>query len=65
MYKTTFHVKICSSKKSIPTMEGTFALEPPPLEFPFEGGGGGAWITPLPGMMKHYISTSKIIFGAV
>ena len=44
-------------------MEGTFALEPPPLEFPFEG--GGAWITPLPGMMKHYISTSKIIFGAV
>ena len=45
-------------------MEGTFALEPPPLEFPFEGG-GGAWITPLPGMMKHYISTSKIIFGAV
>ena len=22
-------------------MEGTFALEPPPLEFPFEGGGGG------------------------
>ena len=40
MYKTTFHVKICSSKKSIPTMEGTFALEPLPLEFPFEGGGG-------------------------
>lgn len=43
-------------------MEGTFALEPPPLEFPFEG---GAWIIPLPGMMKHYISTPKIIFGAV
>ena len=41
-------------------MEGTFALEPPPLE-----GGGGAWITPLPRMMKHYISTPKIIFGAV
>ena len=45
-------------------MEGTFALEPPPLEFPFEGG-GGAWITPLPRMMKHYITTPKIIFGAV
>lgn len=39
MYITTFHAKICSSKKSIPTTEGTLALEPPPLEFPFEGGG--------------------------
>ena len=48
MYKTTFHVKICSSKKSILTMEGTFALEPPPLEFPFEGGGGGGLDNPTP-----------------
>ena len=41
MYKTTFHVKICSSKKSIPTMEGTFALEPHPWNFHLKGGGGG------------------------
>ena len=29
-------------------MEGTFALEPPPLEFPFEGGGGGVVNPPPP-----------------
>ena len=48
MYITTFHAKICSSKKSIPTTEGTLALEPPPLEFPFEGGGGGGLDNPTP-----------------
>ena len=63
--KQHFMSKSVVPKNPYPPWRALLLLNPHPWNFHLKGGGGGAWITPLPRMMKHYISTPKIIFGAV